>query len=265
MTAALDRVGQQTATPTVGQFIQQLVPEIQRALPKGLDADRIARLALTVVRKDAALARCAPGSFAGALLTAAALGLEPGVNGEAYLVAYKGECTLIVGYAGLAKLYYQHPLAKTLECNAVHEHDTFEYEYGTAPYLRFRKARGDRGPVTDFYALATLTTGAVAFVVLTPDEVKQLRGKSSGGGIADPQGWMSKKTALRQLFKLLPKSTTLQYALDVDDRAGSELVAADVPLDMPALEADVDTGEVLTGQVEEPDAPAWPTTAAVPA
>ena len=86
--SALDRVttttvDQQQAPPTVGGMIQQLRPELQRALPRGMDADRLARIALTLVRKDQALARCKPDSFAGALLTAASLGREPGVNGEA--------------------------------------------------------------------------------------------------------------------------------------------------------------------------------------
>lgn len=228
--------------PTVGQFIQRLQPEIARALPKGMDADRIARLALTVVRQSDleakksgkpgnSLANCKPESFAGSLLTASALGLEPGVNGEAYLVPYKGECTLIVGYQGYAKLFWQHPLAKHLDAQAVHENDEFDYGYGLAQYLRHKPARGDRGRVTDYYAVAELSTGASAFVVLTADEVKKLRGGKVGtsGGIADPMHWMERKTALRQLFKLLPKSTTLISALAVDEQQGSTLVERAVP------------------------------------
>jgi putative phage-type endonuclease len=111
------------------------------------DADRIARLALTVVRQDPKLAECSPESFAGALLTASALGLEPGVNGEAYLVPTRRECTLIVGYQGYAKLFWQHPLAKHLDAQAVHANDEFDYAYGLEPYLTHKPAKGDRGPV----------------------------------------------------------------------------------------------------------------------
>src|SRR5690625_5861271 len=97
------------ATPTIGQVINQMQGEIARALPKGMDADRMARLALTVVRQTPRLAESTPQSFAGALLTAAALGLEPGVNGEADLVPYRGkkecitECQLIIGYQRVTK------------------------------------------------------------------------------------------------------------------------------------------------------------------
>lgn len=265
---ALDTVGQQQQTPTVGAFIQQLVPEIQRALPKGLDADRIARLALTVVRTSdlaakkankpaLSLARCTPESFAGALLTAAALGLEPGVSGEAYLVPHAGECTLIVGYQGFAKLFWQHPLAKHLDAQAVHERDEFDYALGLDPFLTHKPARGDRGPITDYYAVASLTSGARVFVVLTADEVRALRSGKEGpsGKIPDPQHWMERKTALRQLVKMLPKSTSLAHAVDSDEKSGTYLAGtlpALPPAPMPA--ADPSTGEVL----DEP-AVEWPT------
>lgn len=274
MTAsALDTVGRQQQPPSVASFIQQLRPEIARALPKHMDADRIARLALTVLRTDEAAAKkrgkpgdalvnCKPESFAGALLTASALGLEPGINGEAYLVAYKGEATLIVGYQGYAKLFWQHPLAQHLDAQAVHEHDDFDYAYGLDPYLRHKPALGERGKVTAYYAVAALSTGAKVFVVISPEEAKALRGGKVGvsGSIPDPMHWMERKTALRQLFKLLPKSPTLSRALDSDERTGTELRAQSAAvIDQPpvAIEApavvDTDTGVI----VEEPDAPAW--------
>lgn len=210
--------------PTVGQFIQSMRREIARALPKGMDADRVARLALTVVRQDRNLQSCKPESFAGALLTAAALGLEPGVNQEAYLVAYRNECTLIVGYQGYAKLFYQHPLAKSLDAQAVHENDQFSYRYGTNPDLTHIPTSGDRGKVTHYYAVASLTSGASHFVVLTADEVKALRnGQVGTKGVPDPQHWMERKTAIRQLIKLLPKSTQLAAAAAADEQTGTVL------------------------------------------
>jgi recombination protein RecT len=264
--------------PTVASFIKNLMPEIQRALPKGMDADRIARLALTVVRQSVrekekgnareSLADCTPESFAGALLTSSALGLEPGVNGECYLVPYKGECTLIVGYQGYAKLFYQHPLARNLDARAVYEHDEFDYGFGTTPFLKHKPAlRDDRGRIVAYYSVANLSTGASAFVVLTPAEVKDLRGGKVGtkGQIADPQRWMERKTALRQLVKLLPKSANLSAALAVDEQPGSVLATRGVPKSiaeedaipqLPALEGDDDEPpanvDTVTGEVVEP-------------
>lgn len=251
--------------PTVASFIKSLQPEIARALPRGMDADRIARLALTVVRQSMrekakgnareSLADCTPDSFAGALLTSAALGLEPGVNGECYLVPYKGECTLIVGYQGYAKLFYQHPLAKNLDARAVYEADDFDYGYGTSPFLKHKPALGDRGRLVAYYAVANLSTGASAFVVLSPDEVKELRGGKVGpqGKIADPQKWMERKTALRQLVKLLPKAAGLVAALAVDEQPGSVLASRGVAVAIVEDDALPELPSPLEGQ--DDDAP----------
>jgi recombination protein RecT len=210
---------------TIANFIQDLQPEIARALPKHMDADRMARLALTVVRQTPKLAQCEPASFAGALLTSAALGLEPGVNGEAYLVPYGKECQFIIGYQGMAKLFWQSPLAQHLDAQAVYENDDFDYAYGLEPFLRHKPARSNRGDVIAYYAVAKLTTGASAFVVLSPEEVKALRGGKTGpsGKIADPMRWMERKTVLRQLIKTLPKSASLVSALNADEVKGSTL------------------------------------------
>lgn len=223
----------QVDRPTIGQVIQVMRPELQRALPKGMSGDRMARLALTVLRKTPQLAECTPESFAGSLLTAASLGLEPGVNGEAYLVPYRDkrrgvvECQLIIGYQGYAKLFWQHPAAQHLDAQAVYEKDEFDYAYGLAPFLKHKPYRGDgdRGAVTHYWAAASLTSGGQAFVVLTAAEVKELRRGKVGpnGDIPDPQRWMERKTALRQLVKILPKSTQFVQAIEADERSGSEL------------------------------------------
>lgn len=274
----------------IAHFLARMQPEIARALPTGLDADRIARLALTVVRQsdiearkakkpENSLAACSVESFGGALLTAAALGLEPGVNGEAYLVPYGGECTLIVGYQGLAKLFWQHPLARHLDAHAVHERDQFDFAYGLNQFLTHKPGSGDRGKITHYWAAAQLSTGASAFVVLTADEVKQLRGGKVGpsGKIKDPMHWMERKTALRQLVKLLPRSTSLSAAMAVDEQRGSDLAERNIPAaitsgdPMPALPAtmqdDREAGQrervtlnEITGEVTEPtdaDYAAW--------
>ena len=248
-----------TPAPTIAQVITQMQGEIARALPKHMDADRMARLALTVVRRTPKLAECTPASFAGALLTASALGLEPGVNDEVYLVPYGRECQLIIGYKGMTKLFYQHPMAKHIDAQVVYERDEFDYQYGTHPHLVHKPARGDRGAVECYYAVASLSNGATAFVVLSPEDVKELRQGKVGpdprfkGG--DPMHWMEKKTAIRQLVKILPKSTTLAAAAEADERTGSDLrrnpVAEIEATQAPQIEANVtDWAEVEGEEVE---------------
>lgn len=243
------------AKATIPATIERYKPLIAQALPKHLDPDRFARLALTTLRKAPKLQATNPESFVGALLTASALGLEPDVNGEAYLVPYGKECQLIVGYQGLAKMFWQNPLAARLSAEYVCERDEFDFDKGLTPRLHHRP--GDRGPVIAYYAIVGLSNGATWFDVFTPAQIKALRKKSGASGdIADPEHWMERKTALKQVLKLAPKSTSLQQTLAVDEKVGSlravEAIVAEAVPDEPFVDTvdaevvDSETGEVLS-------------------
>ena len=219
-------VAEVSGRPSLVAALESMKPELERVLPRHLSGDRIARITLTEIRKSPKLASTNPNSFFGALLTAAALGLEPGVNGECYLVPYKAECQLIVGYQGLVKMFWQHPLAKRLSADAVHEKDHFLYDKGLIQRLEHTPATGDRGKVIGYYAIAGLSTGATQFDYFTPEQIKALRGGKVGtsGDITDSAHWMERKTALKQILKLMPKSVELVQAMAVDETVGSMTV-----------------------------------------
>jgi hypothetical protein len=70
--------------------------------------------------------------------------------------------------------------------------------------------------------------------------VKALRQGKVGpqGKITDPMRWMERKTAVRQLVKMMPKSPTLTHALEVDEQGGHELhrqlIAENTPAAIPS-------------------------------
>lgn len=249
---------------SVAATITHFAPMIAEALPKHLDADRFTRLALTTLRKTPQLQQCQPESFIGALLTASALGLEPDVNGECYLVPYKRECTLIVGYQGIAKMFWQHPLAARLSAEYVCERDEFHYDKGLTPYLTHKPAQGDRGPVIAYYAIVGLKNGASWFDVFTPAQISKLRAGARKGTIADPEHWMERKTALKQVLKLAPKATQMQQVYAVDEQPGSMKAAQQISRhEVPELDApervDEETGEIYEGEiVDQPDGAMFP-------
>lgn len=219
----MNEVTTRPAAPTLVQALESMKPELAKVLPAHLSGDRVARITLTEIRKNPKLAQCNPQSFFGALLTAAALGLEPGVSGEAYLVPYKTECQLIVGYQGLAKLFWQHPLAKRISAEYVCENDHFAFDKGLTARLEHTPAHGERGRVIGYYAIAELSTGAAIFDYFTADQIKALRNGAVGtsGNVKDPEHWMERKTALKQVLKLMPKSAELARTLRVDETIGS--------------------------------------------
>jgi len=245
------------AKPTIAQLIERQKPEIARALPRHMNPDRMARIAITVVRQTPMLARCTPESFLGALMSAAQLGLEPGPLGEAYLVPFKDGksgtyiATFIPGYKGLIKLAWQSGQVSDLFAEIVYENDEFDYQLGLDRTIRHKPATGDRGKPVYVYAAAKLKDGGTPFVVLSVAEVEAIRSHSraakSGPWVTHWEA-MAKKTAVRQLSRWLPMSSEFRTAVALD---GS--VRTDYTSDLVDVTPDYIDGEAVdvTDTVDE--------------
>lgn len=271
----------QQAEETVQSMIRSSWSAIAASLPDTMDSKRFARLVFNAVRKTPRLAEATATSMVGAVLTASALGLEIGLNNEAHLVPYKRttkdksrewvEAQLIVGYGGVVKLFQQHPAARGVTTGWVGKNDRFDFAYGTAAFLDHKPAFGDRGEPIAFWAAYELANGTRDFLVLDPATVAKLRDKplDEKRDVADPEHWMERKTVLRQVLKLAPKSTKLQWAFAVDEKPGGDLqrervavaiAAGDVVPDQASIDPQVDDveGDIdeVTGEVRGGDAPA---------
>lgn len=237
-------VTEQPKPKSLPDLIKESTKELARALPKHLTAERIARIALTCIRLTPKLTECTPESFMGSLFTAAQLGLEP-VGGRAYLIPFKKsfkvgndwkskyECVLVVGYKGLADLFYRHDKAVELAWGTVHEKDDFTYQYGTESFLKHVPARGDRGGVIGFYVVAKLEGGGRPFMFMSREECMahgqrhsktfDKKANEGAGAFYKDSPWatnpdsMCLKTVLIQLAKLLPLSIELQQAIQADE------------------------------------------------
>jgi recombination protein RecT len=200
--------------------------EIARALPSHMTPDRVARIALTEVRKNPKLAACDPFSFLGAVVQAAQLGLEVGSGlGHAYLVPYKSECTLITGYKGQVDLMRRSGRIKGVWSYIVYPEDTFEEGVDNGePYLRYQAARTgkERKPEDEMravFALAKFDDGTTQWSVMEKWEVDRIRAglRYPSDVWRDHYGEMAKKTAVRRLSKLCPQSPELVQANEIED------------------------------------------------
>lgn len=225
----------------IEELIQKSLNELGKALPSHLSAERLVRIALTTIRLNPSLTECTKESFLGALFQAAQLGLEPNVEGQAYIIAYNNskkvngewvkikEAQFQIGYKGYIELFYRHGNAVSIDMHCVHENDLFEYSYGTDSYLKHVPVFKNRGEVIAYYAIAKMKNGGSLFKVMSKDECIE-HGKthskcydSKTGGFDKNSPWykdpdaMCKKTVLIQLVKLLPKSIELQKALAMDN------------------------------------------------
>ena len=253
------RPAAQPQKKSLAALIEQMKPEMARALPKHMSAERMARIATTVLRQTPALARCTPESFLGALLTSSQLGLEPGPLGEVYFVPYGQACQFIPGYRGLIKLARQSGQLVDIWSEIAYENDEFVYTLGLHRDLIHKPAAGDRGKPTHVYAAAELKDGGHPFVVMTVAEVEGIRARSkagkSGPWVTDWDA-MAKKTAVKQLSKWLPLSSEFANAVAHDGTVRTDL---DVTLEEVAptyVEGEVveDAGELTTGTQPTPNA-----------
>lgn len=260
LTANANQVAEQpkerTPSQLVGDYLKNMMPAIESVLPKQMNADRLSRIALNVIRTNPKLLSCDINSLMGGVLEAAKLGLEPGLMGQCYLIPYGREAQFIIGYKGLIDLVRRSGQVVTIEARTVFEKDVFEFEYGLESKLVHKPALKDKGDAIAYYAVAKLVGGGSSFLVMSVQEIKQYRdtyskSKNFGPWVKEFDA-MARKTCLRQLIKYLPIS--VENLSNFDERDGSEIHAdfknAEI-IDMgdyvPIIDNGVDmgTGEVV--------------------
>ncbi|MFQ2987881.1 recombination protein RecT [Legionella pneumophila] len=241
---------------TVMGLLEQMKGEIARCLPKHLTPERMARIAMTELRKTPKLQECDPLSFIASIMQAAQLGLEPGILGSCYLIPFwnsklgKFECTFMPGYRGFLDLARRSGQIVSLVARSVYENDEFSYEFGLKENIIHKPAMDNKGQLIAVYAVAILKDGGHQFDVMSKEEVDTVRetskSKDNGPWVTHYEE-MAKKTVLRRLFKWLPCSVEMQKAVSLDEmqEAGMQniKVAASEEFDIDFV-IDADTGEV---------------------
>lgn len=224
---------QPTKADNLVGMLQKMLPEIQKALPKHVTPERMARIAMTAVRTTPELALCTPASFVGCVMQLAQLGLEPNTPLQhAWLIPRKStklekherECTMIVGYQGQIELTRRSGLVANIYAYAVRDGDFFEYELGLDPSVKHRPSEDpnrEGKPITHAYAVAKMRDSEErSFVVLTKAQIEARRKRSAasedGPWLTDYEA-MCLKTAVRSLWKWLPKSAEIARAEAIEE------------------------------------------------
>lgn len=218
-------------------LLEKYKHQIAVALPRHMTPERMIRVALTAASSTFGLAECEPVTIAACVVQASILGLEPSsVLGEAYLVPFRNrktgkmECQLIPGYLGLVKLARNSDQVSIIDAQIVYSNDEFEFHKGSDVYWKHKWARsGERGTPEGVWAGYVLRDGSKNFEYWTVEQIEKHRDRYSKGAFdrdgkltgawRDSPEWMYKKTVLRQVIKLMPKSVELATALSMEERA----------------------------------------------
>lgn len=222
---------QPTPEQTLNAMLKRMGPEIQRALPKHMDADRIARIALTAVRTTPKLLECDQMSFMAAVMQSAQLGVEPNTGlGQAYLIPYGKQVQFQLSYKGLIDLATRSGQYKAIYAHEVYANDEFRFSYGLNKDLVHVPSQEPNGEPIGYYAVYHLKNGGYDFVYWTKERVDQHAQKFSQ---AVQKGWtspwktnydaMAKKTVLKEVLKYAPKSIELQKTVEADSTIKTEI------------------------------------------
>lgn len=247
---------------TIEDYLKQMAPAMQEALPKHMDVDRLLRLAMTTIRTTPELKQADPASLLGAVMQAAQLGLEPGLIGHCYLLPFKNnkkgttDVQFIIGYKGMIDLARRSGHIQSIYAHAVYEKDEFEYELGLNPKLKHVPSmEADRGEYIGSYAVAHFKDGGYQMEFMPKAEIEKRR-LASPGGRSKYSPWnnyyeeMANKTVIRHMWKYLPISVEIQEAVQYDE--GTARSVKDItPNDDVFLEAP----EIIEVEAEEETEP----------
>jgi recombination protein RecT len=227
-----------TKALTFPDMLTHFKSQIAAALPKHLNPERMARIALTEFRKNPDLGKCDPRTVFASIIIAAQLGLEPGVMGQAYLIPYKGTCTLVPGWQGYVDLVARAGRA-SVWTDVVRTGDTFVYAKGTNPGITHEPSDqiDDTTPFTHVYAVGRIRNAEwpVIEVWSRNKVIRHLNQYNRQGekhyALQNERNleMYGRKVALLQVIKYMPKSVELQTASELDYAAdaGSQTISVD--------------------------------------
>lgn len=243
------------------QFLQKHKGQLEAALPKHLNADRLARIALTEFSKNPALQKCTPKSIFASLIIAGQLGLEPGVNGQGYLVPYKENCTFVPGWKGLVDLVSRSGRA-TVWTGAVYEGDDFDYMLGANPYCNHRpNGEFDPNKMTHVYAIGKVNGAEMPVIEVWTVKRVKAHFEKTVVNVLKPNHYSKKhfemyarKVVLLQVLKYMPQSVELNNAIAVADNAemGKSIT---IDGDFVVVNDEADEQTVMPEAVSQPAAP----------
>lgn len=178
----------------------------------GIKPERIVRTVMLAVEKTPKLLDCSRGSVLSSAMTFAVLGLEcDGVTGQGYILPFAGKAQPVIGYKGYNTLAGRS--GYIINGAVVREGDGFDFELGSAPFVRHSPVLGSKRPIIGAWACASRP----GFSPIVPpplgiDDIMAIKARAPGGSKSDSP-WndpaigfaaMAEKSAKRRLARYMP-------------------------------------------------------------
>jgi len=228
---------------------------------------------MSSIQRLPALFDCTTDSLINSFMIMAQLGFMPSaVSGEAFVLPYENkkkgvlEAQFQLGYQGIVTLLYAAG-AKSVVSEEVRKNDIFSIINGSITHqIDPFKTKEERGEKMGAYAIITTQAGGKVEKFMNKDEILLMANrfsKSFGTNFSpwndanDPEGWMWRKTVLKQAAKLAPKNERLNMAIAEDNKDSiisdrmDEAHRLSSGMPMGALVADTIKGENKNKKVQK--------------
>jgi recombination protein RecT len=230
MSTAIARNSNETPSQALSRVLNAGKKQIEIAVGKAMDPNRMIRLATSALHQTPELQECSMVSIVNSVMLAAQLRLEINTSlGHAWLIPYKKVCTFQPGYRGLIELAHRSSLIHDVSAHMVFSADEFEIEYGDSPRCYHKpKIAGGRGQRVGAYAIIRYKDGPANFLFMGGEEIEEIRDKASQSKNSEFSPWkkypdeMWRKTPTKRLLKYIRLSIEdLSRAIGLDEQAES--------------------------------------------
>lgn len=262
--SSADKMAQLKKTVDVNRnMLLEVMPPHARQMP-----DKIFRCVTTAIMRDPKLLDCTPASMLLATAQTCVLGLEPNtVQQLAFIVPFKNQAQLIVGWRGLRLLALNSGEVLDVVARPVYEKDLFKLVLEPEEKCIHEPFDGDAGAITRYYSRALWADGRRDYERMFPHEIDKIRNASPS---KDSEAWvnhyprMAQKTVLRRhcgrmtlKAELVTKATTFDARQeagkltrnDVEDIMGKNFVPYYDEMAGETQEEPKDRGDALAEKV----------------
>lgn len=223
--ATVNQLVKQSEAPKqdlVASMFEAQLDQYIKAIGGEKQAIQFMRQAISLCKVNPKLLDCDRNSLLAEIMSAAELKLSLNSRlGQAYLVPYKNNATLIVGYKGYIDLFYRHELSKALYAERVYRNDRFSITFGSDRRIEHVPCiDGDRGDIIGYYAYASTTRGQEQIYFMSHYEMVKFKDSTKNTQFSnfwrDHFDEMALKTVIRRVLTYMPKSIEFMYAMAKD-------------------------------------------------
>lgn len=204
------------------KLVEPKFSEVIKSTNSELNWIKESGFALQSLEGNELLKNCSSASIMTAIYNVALTGLTLNPKlAYCYLVPRGGKAILDISYQGLNYIMTNQLDVKSIHSDVIYQEDVFDYftdQNGVNIYHRPDKFN-DGGDAIGVYAIAYLRSGDCVATVLNNKEIEAIKNTSkSANSKFSPwnnfENEMKKKTAIRRLWKMIPKTERIEEAIE---------------------------------------------------